>query len=850
MKDTTAKPLIARWLRYIFTGVFIACLSVIFLSLIITFFYGKEVEKYAVEKINSRLAAKISVSEINFSLLRSFPFASLEFRNVMASDATPAANNSDTLFYATGLNMKFNMLNIFRKNYSICKIEMRDGFICMKVNADGSDNFHLLKAGTDSSTSESVINLRQILLKDIRYKYSHAKEKLLVSADIHEASLSGKFSDEHFSLTAESDLFLDKILSGNEEFPASRQMNISLVARVNTSDGGFEIESGKINTGKMAFDVSGKANKTEAGSRYNFKIKTNQLRLEEFFSLLPSQYKKHFENFRYEGNGFLTADISGTTGTGNINEVKAEFKIGKGKITHKKNLRPLENITASGNYVFSKEGNKITTSLSVSQVSAMLDGKPVTADFRVDDFNNPFLSLNASADINLEMLRQFLPMDTLASLSGNAVLKISYAGKISDATNAEASLNKKIKASGTLTVREMNFMLKNNPLVFAGINGSFVFHDNAIEATSLTGKISETDFSMTGKMENLIPFLVLAHQPAAIEATLHSRIVNLDELLERGNTTSEDTTYKLSFSPGLSCTIKMDIDKLNFRKFKSQNITGVLKLRNKILSSDALTFSSMKGTVNMSGTIDATRPDSLLMTFNTKIKGLDIHELFYELENFRQQTLTDKNLRGITDVEMQFSSRWSKALIINPKSVVVDGNVKIYNGELHDFSPILALSRFIKVSELQHVKFSGMQNRVQIYDRKIFIPSMEIKSSALNLTCSGSHTFNNKVDYNLKLLLSDVLGKKAKENNTEFGQVEDDGLGKASLFLHMTGDASNPKFAYDKKAVMKKIQTDIKTEKQTLKDLIKKEFGTKKDSTTTQMKESKKEAVEIEWGEN
>ena len=199
---------------------------------------------------------------------------------------------------------------------------------------------------------------------------------------------------------------------------------------------------------------------------------------------------------------------------------------------------------------------------------------------------------------------------------------------------------------------------------------------------------------------------------------------------------------------------------------------------------------------------------------------------------------------------MQFASKWSSALIINPKSVVVDGTVKIFNGELHDFAPILALSRFIKVSELRHVKFSGLQNRVQIYDRKIFIPSMEIKSSALNLTASGSHTFTNKVDYSLKLLLSDVLGKKAKENNTEFGQVEDDGLGKASLFLHMTGDASNPKFTYDKKAVMKKIQTDIKTEKQTLKDLLKKEFGTKKDSTLTQKKEAKKEAVEIEWDEN
>ena len=54
----------------------------------------------------------------------------------------------------------------------------------------------------------------------------------------------------------------------------------------------------------------------------------------------------------------------------------------------------------------------------------------------------------------------------------------------------------------------------------------------------------------------------------------------------------------------------------------------------------------------------------------------------------------------------------------------------------------------------------------------------------------------------------------------------------------------------DKKAVMKKIQTDIKTEKQTLKDIFKKEFGThKKDSLYVRKSESK-EAIQIEWDEN
>ncbi len=82
-------------------------------------------------------------------------------------------------------------------------------------------------------------------------------------------------------------------------------------------------------------------------------------------------------------------------------------------------------VNSSGTYSFMRTGSNIATSLSVSEFKAALDGKPVTADFRIDDLKNPFLSLNAAADINLEMLRQFLPLDTLATLSGNASINIS-----------------------------------------------------------------------------------------------------------------------------------------------------------------------------------------------------------------------------------------------------------------------------------------------------------------------------------------------------------------------------------------------------------------------------------------
>ena len=54
---------------------------------------------------------------------------------------------------------------------------------------------------------------------------------------------------------------------------------------------------------------------------------------------------------------------------------------------------------------------------------------------------------------------------------------------------------------------------------------------------------------------------------------------------------------------------------------------------------------------------------------------------------------------------------------------------------------------------------------------------MEIKSSALSVYISGTHSFNNEIDYNITLLLSELLSKFRQKNTTikEFGEEKKDG---------------------------------------------------------------------------
>ena len=127
----------------------------------------------------------------------------------------------------------------------------------------------------------------------------------------------------------------------------------------------------------------------------------------------------------------------------------------------------------------------------------------------------------------------------------------------------------------------------------------------------------------------------------------------------------------------------------------------------------------------------------------------------------------------------------------------------------------------------------------------------------MNLYCSGTHDFNNNIDYHFKVTLNELLSKKRKREvpkKNEFDEIEDDEQGKTTLFISMTGNMENPKIKFDKKELKQFVKDEIKNEKQTVKQLLKDEFGLFKKDKNLKEKNDKKEvkpkAFDVEWEED
>jgi hypothetical protein len=384
----------------------------------------------------------------------------------------------------------------------------------------------------------------------------------------------------------------------------------------------------------------------------------------------------------------------------------------------------------------------------------------------------------------------------------------------------------KTNANGSIVIKDAAFRLPNSSLVCKNGNGNFSFEKNDLKINQLNAQLGSSDLALQGYFRNLLGFVLFPDQSLQIDAQLKANKINLAELISSTPTNNTQSEYLIKINPKLSCNLKVDINELIFQKFKANDIGGNIQIGNQQINTDYLSFRAQDGLVFAKIKLDASVGKPLSIDADLNLKKININKFFYEFEDFDLEIIQSKNLKGLATASIKVHSIWDKYLAANTDALTAEGPILIENGELINFEPMLALSKFIDVNELKNLKFASLANTLSIKNRIVTIPAMQIQSSALNVDFAGTHNFDNIIDYRLKILLSDLIKKKSKRlGDEQFGELEDDGRGKTILYIKMYGDAENPKFNIDKIGIKKKLADDLKKEGKAVKQVLKEEFN-------------------------
>lgn len=805
---------------------------------------GPYAKRVVVEELNSALKVPVQVEDMNFSLVRKFPNASVELYHVQ-SRGSDVNGNAPDLFVAEHLFFEFSWWDVLSGKMRLKRISAENASVNLYVDKRGKTNFDIFKE-SDSTSSDMDFELSEVNVENFGFCYRDISSSTDLAFLFGDFSASGLFHQTVYELSGRGDFSSERLKLGSIDYLGHKKVVADVQLKIDRSRQLYEVLKSNLVVEGLSLDLQGSIRPLEKATALDLDVSAGSADLKGLLSVLPGVFTERWNRFKCDGSVYFDMRIAGDLSSSKTPSVQAKFGAKNATLTPEGSPYSLRDISFEGTFQNAFSGSKKAEQLHLKSFRASLQGQPVKADLLLENFKDPYIRLSASTRFNLEVLSKFYMPDTVESMSGEVVLNASLSGKTRMLTGWDTE--------GGLDLKDVGFRLKGSPVSYEKFNGSVTLEGARLRVSDFGGTADGSDFQFNGLFENVYGYFLTDDQSIRGNANLVSRNLDLNELLEDKSPSKDaDTIYRIDFGNRMHIALNLNVGILSFRKFQAWQCTGTIRLDNKVLSGENLAFKAFDGYIVLNGKMDATPKDSFLLGCEAQIRKIDVTELFSQLGNFGQNTMTDENVKGKLTADVVFASTWSKDLHCNDRTIYAKSNLQIDNGELIGFEPMKALSRYLKSTDLNHIRFATLQNTIEIKNRLINIPAMEIRSSALDLTASGTHSFDNVVDYNLELYLSQLLGKKVKESTSEFGTIENDGLGRLRLFLTMKGPVDNPRVKYNRIGVEKKIVHDLKKEKVVLKQILNKEFGWYKGDTTVKTKQNVQEEpqeLELDLDEN
>lgn len=798
------------YIGLVLTILFIAGIASIFL------FKDRIIQEF-VKEANKSLNTPVKIGGVEISTWRDFPNLAIVFTDVYVEDSHPGQY---PLLTARRVSFYMNPIDAWRGKYAISGLQVNDSEANLKIDAQGKNNFTIVKPGEGKGGSISF-DLKNVKLTRTSFNYNdyQSHQHHVLSSESLTASISVK--SDIYKIDARGVITSHQIGIGNRQFLQEKEF--LLRARVDYDDLQKKvlINTGNLKIDKTTFDLAG---------HYDFKtknlidinVKGKNANLQTLVALLPGSLAHQLARYQSRGNVFFDMSVKGDISETKDPLLTVSFGCSDATFFHPDYDSKIEHVNLEGSFSTPSFSNLQQAVLHLKNATGDLNGKTFSTDLKINNLDRPLVDFHFRGDIDAASIQKFYPQEEVKKVDGTIKADFSVVGEL--ALLKKKATAQQVKTEGTLELQGLNVVYGKQLMHFNQVNGLLQFNNNDLAMSNLKGEFEQSDFVLNGYFKNVVTYLLFDNQPIGIEADLQSDFLDVDQLFGFGFGQNHSGQYKFSISPFLYLNFNCDIKGLAYKRFHPKNIKGNLLVKNQVAVSRNLTMEAMGGALNLDGWVDAKNAKNIEVSTAFKLNGIYIDSVFYVFENFYQDFVQDKHLRGqaYADVSMDLSLTENLKLI--SKTLVADVSATIKKGELNNFEPMKGLNKYLDDESLSQLRFADLKNDIHVENETIYIPQMEIKSNATTIQLSGTHTFDQKIEYRV---VAPLRNKKKIDPDQAFGAIEELKKGQTKLYLKITGTTDKYQIAYDQTAVKKKIISDLKKEVQELKDAFK-EKGKKK----------------------
>ncbi|MGB5941700.1 MAG: AsmA-like C-terminal region-containing protein [Leeuwenhoekiella sp.] len=875
------------------TGITVLVLLLI-LMLTPIIFKGK-LEDLLKKEINKNVNATVTWEEIDLSLLRNFPDASLTIENFSVVNKAPFAG--DTLAKGERLSLQMGITQLFKgggEPIAIDALVLDKALVNIKVDSLGNANYDIAIADTTAvattsevaaTTSEGgfTMDLKHYELNNSRINYLDESTKTFLRLVKVNHEGNGDLSASQSTLATTTEAFV------SFELDSINYLNKNRVTL--TADIGIDLEKQRytfmeneamVNQLPLVFE--GYVQVNENNNEVDLTFETPSSDFKNFLAVIPEEYSKNLDGVTTSGDFQVNGSIKGVVDETYIPKLNIAISSNNASFKYPDLPKSVEDIVIDAR-VMNETGLVDDTYLEIGNMKFRIDQDVFQLNGRIDRLTtNPLVDMAAKGKLNLGNLEKAYPLELDQDING--LLTIDATAKF-DMESVEKEQYQNINTNGTARLSNFVYTSPELPQPLSISTAAITFNPGTITLNEMNAKTGSTDLSATGSIANLIPFM-LSDDKLKGRFNIQSNTVNLADfgVIETETAPTENDVASLSadrqgaentsetsnaaatsssseaikIPAFLDAILDFSANKIIYDNITLNNAKGTLRIQDETATLENISSDLFGGRISLNGNVSTkTTTPTFKMALNLDAVG--IAESFQGMEMLQQMAPIAKALQGKLNTTIDLNGNLNADLTPILTSLAGDALAQLLTAKVDpDKMPLLQnLSSKLNFINLEDLNLDNLKAQFSFNDGRVDIKPIDFEVKNIGVTVNGSHNFDNTMNYNLaldvpaRLLGSSIGGALANFSSTDLDNYSVD------LPVQLTGTFTNPQVSVNVQQAANDLTQKIiaeqkgKLQKQgedKIKDVLGGILGGKKTTDSTATKTDSTQATPAQTAKN
>ncbi|WP_299244062.1 AsmA family protein [uncultured Aquimarina sp.] len=796
-------------------GIFVVLLIIGIIS--IPFLFGGTIKDKIRYLANEHINAKVDFADVDISLIRSFPKASVIIDELSIINFAPF--EGDTLAYAKKISLDMSINELFKdaeEPISIQKFIIDEANIAIKTDSLENSNFDIAKASekTEVATEEESgsftfeLDHYEINNSKLLYQNDISKIALLMTNVNHsgDGSLSGEnivldtASSSEVSFSLDSTKYLNK-----------NALKLEAELELDLENQRYAFKENKAFVNQLPLEFEGFVQLFEKHTDIDLSFKTPSSDFKNFLAVIPEVYAKNLDGVQTTGDFSVNGSIKGKAD--DVYIPKMDIKIASHNASFKYPDLPksVQNINID-TQIKNDTGLADDMYINIGNLTFRIDQDTFAAKGSLRNITtNMIVDMAVNGTLNLANLDKAYPLELEQQLNG--MLKANVNTNF-DMRSLEKEQYQNVKSSGTASLDDFTYASPELPNEIKIKNANVAFKPETITLEKMEVTTGKSDLTAEGTINNLMGFL-FSKQDLKGNFDISSQVFAVDDFMVAENEATEEKTENtkeeaLKIPSFLDATLNFDAKKVLYDNLELKNTKGSVKINDETAYLQNVTSNLFDGGLALNGKV-STKSETPNFGMNLDLSKIDIAKSFSSLELLQGLAPIAKALTGALTTQINLNGNLKNDLTPVLNSVKGNALAEILNAKVSTSqTPLLSnLDGQLGFLNLDKLNLKDIKTSLSFDDGKINVKPFEFDVEGIKITAGGNHSFDMNMDYNVSLdvpakyLGNEVGGLISQLNNQEANEM------KVALPIGISGNFSNPKINLNTGQAVKQLTQQI-----------------------------------------